>query len=165
MNRNNIWIHVSIAVVLITIAAVIGQIDRWRAALKGPWAVQIETVEKKTMCDHSRTAGKPEVLVRFKSGVSLEKIRDIASANHDKLTDEIESVSGLSVIDDLDDADAETVASQYAAMADVLYAEPNIRIKLDDPAVTASPRLIRVVRGNRPFRLPNDPSVRRPMGP
>ena len=36
MNRNNIWIHIGIAVVLITIAAVLGQIDRWRAALHGP---------------------------------------------------------------------------------------------------------------------------------
>ena len=94
MNRNNIWIHVGIAVVLITIAAVLGQIERWRAVLKGPRAVQIETVEKKTMCDHTKAVSEPEVLVRFKPGVSLEQIRSIASANHDILTDEIESVCG-----------------------------------------------------------------------
>ena len=32
MNRNNIWIHIGIAVILVTLAAVIGQIDRWRSA-------------------------------------------------------------------------------------------------------------------------------------
>ena len=34
MNRNNIWIHIGIAVILITLAAVLGQIGRWRAALR-----------------------------------------------------------------------------------------------------------------------------------
>jgi len=137
MNRNNIWIHVSIAVVLITIAAVIGQIDRWRAALKDVTAPNI-TFDKKKMCHPSNIMARPEVLVRFKPGVSIEKIRDIAAGNHDKLVDEIESVGGLSVIDDLDDADAGTVASQYAALSDVEYAEPNFQIDVDvDPPPSA----------------------------
>jgi subtilisin family serine protease len=71
------------------------------------------------------------------------------------LTDEIESVSGLSVIDDLDNADPQTVASQYAAMADVVYAEPNIQIKLDDPAQQASAHDL--FDRQSPFPLPNDP--------
>jgi hypothetical protein len=135
MNRNNIWIHVSIAMVLITIAAVIGQIDRWRAALKDVAPVNV-TVEKKRMCHPAATTLRPEVLVRFKPGTGLDKIRDIAAGNHDRLVDEIESVSGLSVIDDLDDADAEAVASQYAALSDVEYAEPNfdIRVPIEPPA-------------------------------
>ena len=29
MNRNNIWIHISIAVVVMTLAAVLGQISLW----------------------------------------------------------------------------------------------------------------------------------------
>ena len=38
------------------------------------------------------------------------------------------------MIDDLDNADSQTVASQYGAMSDtVAYAEPNYQIKLDDP--------------------------------
>jgi len=28
MNRNNIWVHISFAVILVALAAVIGQIDR-----------------------------------------------------------------------------------------------------------------------------------------
>ena len=134
MNRNNIWIHIGIAVVLITMAAVLGQIERWKMALHGPSNDPLRRVEKQDMTDRTAKIGPPEVLVRFKPGVSLDRIRNIASANHDRLTDEIESVSGLSVIDDLDNADAQTVADQYAAMSDtVAYAEPNYQIKLDDP--------------------------------
>ena len=97
----------------------------------------------------------PEVLVRFKPGISLDRIRAIASANHDQLTDEVESVSGLSVIDDLDNADAATVAAQYAAMTDVAYAEPNFQIKLDDPIVKESPRDL--VYREPTATHPNDP--------
>jgi len=132
MNRNNIWIHVGLAIVLITIAAVLGQIDRWKTALNVPNAESPRRVEKIVKLD--KTDAKPaEILVRFKPGVSIDKIRAITSTNHDKLTDEIESVGGLSIIDDLDDDDAQTVADQYAAMSDVSYAEVNNQIKLDDP--------------------------------
>ncbi|MGB2913715.1 MAG: hypothetical protein WBB81_09175, partial [Pyrinomonadaceae bacterium] len=125
MNRNNIWIHIGIAVVLITMAAVLGQIGRWKESLHDRSdAVQkrVETIK----ADQIGANTAPEVLVRFKPGVSLSQIRSIATANHDALTDEIESVSGLAVIDDLDNADAQTVANQYAARSDtVAYAEVN----------------------------------------
>ena len=128
MNRNNIWIHVGIAVVLISMAAVLGQIGRWRSALSQNDADRTERFRRLDGNPSIRTARDEtaEVLVRFKPGVTLEQIRRIASTNNDKLTDEIESVGGLSVIDDLDNADAKTVAAQYAAMSDtVAYAEPN----------------------------------------
>jgi thermitase len=134
MNRNNIWIHGGVAVILITLAAVFGQIDRWRAGLHPPERTVTKQVDKKVTLTKLAKAGRPEVFVRFKPGVSIDEIRAIASANHDVLTDEIESVSGLSVIDDLDDRDAKSVSDQYAAMTNlVVYAEPNAQIKLDDP--------------------------------
>ncbi len=141
MNRNNIWIHITLAVVLIAIAAVLGQIGRWRKAISDAPALpqRVETVKRPTD-DRPAKGCMPEVMVRFKSGVSLDRIRSIASAHHDKLPDEVESVSGLSFIDDLDNADAQSVADQYAAMSDVAYAEPNFQIKLDDPIVKESPR-------------------------
>ncbi|HRI04011.1 MAG TPA: S8 family serine peptidase [Pyrinomonadaceae bacterium] len=132
MNRNNIWIHIGIAVVLIMMAAVLGQIGRWRESLHD----RSDAVQKRveTIKAEQSNANAPEVLVRFKPGISLSQIRSIATANNDSLADEIESVSGLAVIDDLDNADAQTVANQYAAMSDkVAYAEVNYRIKLDDP--------------------------------
>jgi subtilisin family serine protease len=155
MNRNNIWIHVSIAVVIITIAAVLGQIDRWRSALKAPAApaAQVDAKREKKKPADDR---KPEVLVRFKPGISLGRIRAIAGTNHDRLVDEIESVSGLSVIDDLDDADAGAVAAQYSAMKDyVEYAEPNYKIELDDP--TAPLAAHDLLDRHSSFPRPNDP--------
>ncbi|MBK9216932.1 MAG: hypothetical protein IPM59_15310 [Chloracidobacterium sp.] len=98
MNRNNIWIHVTLAVVLVVFAAVLGQIERWRATLAVPTPPQTKALP-------ARKTGVPEVLVRFKPGVTLDRIRAVASANNDRLNDEIESVAGLTVIDDLDNAD------------------------------------------------------------
>ena len=77
MNRNNIWIHVTLAVVLVVFAAVLGQIDRWRAALSVPSTQpQIKAV-RTTGDDPIVKSGVPEVLVRFKPGVTLDKIREI----------------------------------------------------------------------------------------
>jgi len=159
MNRNNIWIHVGLAVVLITIAAVLGQIERWKTALSSSNIAQRTQIEKLSNDDPIVKKRSPEVLVRFKQGVSLDQIREIATANNDVLVDEIESVNGLTVIDDLDNFDAQTVASQYTAMTDsVEYAEPNFKIKLSEPDQNASPRdlLLRMPTENSATR-PNDP--------
>ncbi len=137
MNRNNLWIHIGLATVLIVFAAVLGQLERWKTALNGPQTripVQTERTVKPPVTD---TGAAPEVLVRFKPGVTLDRVREVAAANNDRLSDEIESVGGLTVIDDLDNADAATVAAQYSAMSDlVAYAEPNFEIKLAPPAET-----------------------------
>jgi thermitase len=129
MNRSNIWIHVGLAVVLIAFAAVLGQMERWRASLKDVSEIAATSQSAKTTTANN----VPEVLVRFKPGTTLDRIRDVAAAHHDRLSDEIESVQGLSVIDDLDNADPLAVANEYASMSDVAYAEPNFQIKLDDP--------------------------------
>lgn len=134
MNRNNIWIHVGLATVLITIAAVLGQIERWKAALNVSDGTQPAPAAKRASDDPIVKNSMPEVLVRFRHGVTLSQIRNIAAANNDALSDEIESVDGLSVIDDLDDVDAQSVADQYAAMNDlVLYAEPNQTVSIEGP--------------------------------
>ncbi len=158
MNRNNIWIHVGLAAVLITIAAVLGQVERWKAALSSSNISPGTQIEKLFPVDEEiKKMSKPEVLVRFKRGVPITQIRDIASTNHDALLDEIESVDGLSFIDDLDNADAATVAKQYAAMSDlVVYAEPNFKIKLDDPSQKEIPRDL--VFREPSADHPNDPS-------
>lgn len=154
MNRNNIWIHIGLAVVLVAFAAVLGQIDRWRTTLSVHNNVKhVEQVRTETL---PKAESAPEVLVRFKPNVSLSKIREIALAKNDKLADEIESVRGLTVIDDLDNADAANVAGQYSSMSEfVEYAEPNFRIELDDPIQKTSPRdlKLREPAGD----IPNDP--------
>jgi thermitase len=135
MNRNNIWVHISFAVILVALAAVIGQIDRWRAALRTlppSTSCPIRSVPKTVPAVPQ--ARPPELLVRFKPGVSLDEIRRIAVAHHDQLEDEIESVKGLSVIDDLDNTDPIVLTEQYRSMKDIVdYAEVNSQVSFDDP--------------------------------
>lgn len=137
MNRKNIWIHIGIAVILVTMAAVIGQIGRWRDSVRERRAVQTEKIRTQappvsTMPKSPLTAtSAPEVLVKFKPGTKLEDIKRIVGANNDRIEDEIESVNGLYSIDDMDDADAAAVAKQYGSMSDlVVYAEPNYEISI-----------------------------------
>lgn len=155
MNRKNIWVHIGLAVVMVTFAAVLGQIERIRTS------INTRNVEVRRQIDERNTkianahSDKPEVMVRFKPGVTLDRIRAIAASNHDVLKDNIESVSGLTTIDDLDDADPAAVAAQYASMSDVVaYAVPNFKIALDDPTQREFPR--DTVFYNFPG-MPNDP--------
>lgn len=157
MNRHNIWIHIGIAVILIAFAGVLGQFARWQSALHGPAIPTDRLSHSDPIQKATSTVGDAEVLVRFKPGVSLDKIRAIAAANHDKLDDEIESVSGLAAIDDLDNADAQTVANKYSAMSDVLYAEPNYKINLDDPIQKDEAQPRDLVSRKISNEHPNDP--------
>jgi thermitase len=156
MNRNNIWIHLCIVVVLVTMAAVWGQLRRWQSVKS------IDTTEKTVKVlppvapKRSNSEKEPEVLVKFRPNVSLADIKKLTQKNNDRIEDEIETVKGLVAIDDLDNADAQKVADQYSAMSDaVIYAEPNFQIKLDDPANTSAP-LDLSSRDNDPAG-PNDP--------
>ena len=133
MNRNNIWIHIGLAVVLVTIAAVVGQIDRWKSALRTP-VVERHTTAPVQPTRVARPNSDVEVFVQFRPGTTLETIESIAFGNHDQVADNIESVSGLTFIDDLDNADPESVAEQYRKLGNVEFAEVNGIIKLDDPA-------------------------------
>lgn len=157
MNRNNIWIHIGIAVVIVTLAAVLGQIRRWETSLRPSSTTSTPTISKPGVTAEKRenVGREAELLVRFKPGVSLDEIKRIAARNNDLMDDEYESVRGLVSIDDLDDADAEETARQYSAMSDLVeYAHPNYEIRLDPPSVPASRRdlLLRDVTGR-----PNDP--------
>lgn len=157
MNRNNIWIHIGIALIAVTLAGVLGQIDRWRSGLR---PVVSETRDlnrsggKTVSFERDRAANEPEVLVRFKSDVSTAQINRIASKLNDRVEDKLEIVSGLTSIDDLDDADPESVAAQYAAMTDIVsYAQVNHRIEFELPL--SRPVVER--SGDDLSDLPNDP--------
>ena len=151
MNRNNIWIHVTVAVVAITFAAVLGQIRRWESGLRAVDSTPPE-IEVSERPEHDAA---PEVLVKFKPGVSLQRIRALASLNNDRVDDEIEAVNGLVFLDDMDDASVESVVAQYRGRADVEYAEANVRIELDDPNPIAAEDLLD--RGGINAK-PNDPN-------
>jgi thermitase len=157
MNRRNIWIHITIAVVLITMAAVLGQFRRWQSSLGSFKANQTASkqVPKSLSVNRSNKDREPEVLVKFRPDISLAEIKRIAARNNDKVEDEIESVKNLVAIDDLDGADAQKVAEEYAKLSNlVLYAEPNVEIKLD-PTINAREVAEKPAEEN-PL-LPNDP--------
>lgn len=155
MNRNNIWIHLGIAVVIITLAAVMGQIRKWENSVRSTRTVSDLDKKRADLDRRPVSGGEPEILVRFKPGVTVDQIKKIAARNNDLMEDEIEAVSGLVSIDDMDNADAEALAAQYSAMSDLVeYAQPNYEIRLDPPGPEVSRKDL-VYRPNSGG--PNDP--------
>ena len=149
MNRNNFLPHVALALVLILVAAFAGQLRRWKTEWKH--RVRIIPAEEKRREPinnidaapyETRDNSAPEVMVRFKPGVTEETVKRITLRLHDQVEDEIESVPGLDAIDDLDDASPESVAAQYRGLPEVEYAEPVFEISADalEPVMPQDPR-------------------------
>src|SRR6478672_4363835 len=139
MNRNNFLPHVALAMILILVAAFAGQLRKWQTQWKS--RVRIITAEEKrrepinnieSAPFEPRQGNAPEVMVKFKPGVSEEAIERITQGLHDQVEDEIEAVPGLDAIEDLDDVDAETVANEYRKLPEVEYAEAVFEIEADD---------------------------------
>lgn len=140
MNRNNIFIHLSLAFVIILVAAFAGQLNRWRKEWKEQVRI-VPTAEKKRPAtteeialSETRSFGAPEVLVKFKSGVSRQQIDFLMSRLNDRVEDRIENAEGWESIDDLDNADAAATVAQYSQLPEVEYAEPNYEINLEEEA-------------------------------
>ena len=140
MNRNNIWIHLGLALIVVTVAAVLGQIDRWRSSLRPMMSETRDLarpVAKPTAIKRSPSDSEPEVLVRFKSGVTASQIEKLTAKFNDRVEDRLELVNGLVAIDDLDNADPAEVAAHYARMTDLVeYAHENFIIEADIPDFT-----------------------------
>jgi thermitase len=64
--------------------------------------------------------------------VSLETIESLTKRFNDRVEDRIENIAGWTSIDDLDNADADTVVANYASLPEVEYAEANFDISLDE---------------------------------
>src|SRR5918998_2224810 len=105
MNRRNFIWHAALAVMLVAVAAFIGQIKR---SMDGPPPSFVEVpraefpVHEREVPDAYRESR--DVLVRFRAGVSRERIEEITHAFNDAVDDRVEAVEGLVEIDDLDDA-------------------------------------------------------------
>ena len=138
MNRNNFFIHLALALVLILVAAFAGQLSRWRKEWRSHLVIVPSTEKKKpttreeVVLGETRSFGRPEVLVKFKSGVSRETIESLAARLHDRVEDRIEYAEGWASIDDIDNADASTIVNEYLQLAEVEYAEPNYDIQIPD---------------------------------
>lgn len=136
MNRNKFILQIALAIFLILIAAFAGQLRKvqreWRSAVRiMPGASEPGVVFDPNQIDETRAKGVPEVLVKFRSGVAEDAIAQITARLNDRVEDEIESVSGLAAIDDLDNLEAESIAAEYRALPEVEYAEASHEISLD----------------------------------
>ncbi|HEX8145996.1 MAG TPA: S8 family serine peptidase [Pyrinomonadaceae bacterium] len=161
MNRRNYTLHFALAGALVVLAAAAGRIERWEGSGVGDaprrQAVVKETAPAPRADETFDEEGEPEVLVRFKPGVSAERMREIAASLNDRVEDEIESVGGLAAIDDLDDEEAARVAEEYASLPEVEYAEPNFRIEADPIGVSYSSGFSGRSAEALPAGGPNDP--------
>lgn len=135
MSRNNIWVHLSIALALILVAALAGgvrqlkkTIERSRGQVSAPAS---KPDDQESNSDNDDDSDKVEVLVRFRAGTTREIINRITSQFHDEVEDRIESVEGLDVIEDEDGQSAADVVAQYRSLPEVEYAETNSEIVLD----------------------------------
>ena len=94
MNRNNFKWHLAIAVLIIGVAALLGQVRKWSARL-GSVAGSKISVPAPPSPVAARTAadGEPEVLVKFKPNVGLAQIKSIVRAKNDRVEDVVEKDS------------------------------------------------------------------------
>jgi thermitase len=137
MNRQNFPKHLLLAVTIIMLAAMAGQIRRWQR----DWQPRrsravLTTTQPAARVSRPRAS---EVIVRFRQGTALERIRAIALRQNDRIEDRIESVNGLFVIEDEDGRDVDAVVNEYRALPDVEYVEPNYTISLDPEPKGAVP--------------------------
>jgi subtilisin family serine protease len=135
MNRNTIWIHVAVALVLVLLAAFAGRLGTWQKNWKP--LKQTASSSHETDEDSAESGAddpiiqKAEVLVRFRAGVTQDAIEKIAQRLNDQIEDRIEAVEGLEVIEDEDGKSADEIAAQYSTLPEVEYAEVNNEIMLD----------------------------------
>lgn len=144
MNRQNFLGHLALALTLIVLAGFAGQIKRWqgetshtpRARVDSDYIVRETVREEVEVLDEAEESesGNAEVLVRFRPGTSLERIKTLARMNNDRFEDEYENVKNLVALEDEDGLDAEEVAEEYRSLPDVEYAEPVFEIHIDHTA-------------------------------
>lgn len=140
MNRNNIFIHLALAFVLVLVAAFAGQLNKWRKTARTHIQIVPATEKKRATTSEeialseTRSFGRPEVLVKFKSGVSREEIEILTQRFNDRIEDRFENVDGWEAVDDLDNADAAELVAQYSRIQEVEYVEPNYEISLEEDA-------------------------------
>ncbi|HUS09867.1 MAG TPA: S8 family peptidase [Pyrinomonadaceae bacterium] len=133
MSRNKYILYIAIVLVILLAVALVSQVRKLQKQL--PSSVRIIPSESKSRKDVAQTgieessvATRPEVLVKFRAGISTDKLNQIITRFHDQPQDEIEAVPGLTAIDDRDNADAAEVAAQYGVLPEVEYAEANYEI-------------------------------------
>lgn len=163
MSRNKYILYVALVLVAILAVALASQIrtlkKQWRTSVR---IIPAESKSREDVAqnelnqDAARSSSQAEVLVKFRAGVSEDAIRDITSRFNDRIQDEIEAVSGLTAIDDSDNAEAAAVAIQYQNLSEVEYAEPNYEISLEQDGSDTSPVRVNDPHFEEQWSLAND---------
>jgi subtilisin family serine protease len=138
MNRNNLLLHIALALVIILVAAFAGQLRRWqkewtKTARIVPGTTKKQDIDRtdQILNEENSPVRRAEVLLKFREHVSREQRREITERFNDEIEDQIEAVPGLLAIDDLDDAKIEDVVAEYQALPEIEYAEENFAISLE----------------------------------
>jgi subtilisin family serine protease len=141
MSRNKYILYITLVLGIVLVVAFAVQVKKLQKQVRS--AVRIIPTEPKsrggvdqngleTSTANSRL--RPDVLVKFRAGVSEDTITQITARFNDQVQDEIEAVPGLTTIHDPDSTDAGTLAAQYQSLPEVEYAEPNYEISIDQTA-------------------------------
>ena len=136
MNRQNFFGHLALALTLIMLAAVVGQLRRWKYEPSPTRRARVELVPEAVPPGDAMeaTETKPkgaEILVRFRPGTTRSEIEDITFTRHDEVEDEVECVEGLTVIEDQNGLDVDAVVSEYSKLPMIEYAEPVFTVQAD----------------------------------
>ena len=139
MSRNKTILAVAAVLIIVLGLAFLAQVRNLQKQLRS--SVRIVPAESKARQDLGESgtgqdaayASRPEILVKFRAGVSADAIGELTRRLGDRVQDEIEAVPGLNMIDDPDNAEASTLVEQYRALPEVEYAEPNYEITIDQP--------------------------------
>jgi len=151
MSRNKYILYISVLLVIILAFAFAVQIKRLPRQVRS--TVRIIPEEPKTREDAQNELNqnaaisltRPEILVKFRAGVSPDTIEQVINRFNDRIQDEIEAVPGLVSVHDTDSGDANALSAQYSALPEVEYAEPNYEISLDQASNNVT-----VTRANDP---------------
>jgi subtilisin family serine protease len=141
MSRNKYILYIALVLGLILVVAFGVQVKNLQKQFRS--SVRIIPAEPKsragvdqngleTSSATSRT--RPNILVKFRAGVSTDTVTQITARFNDQVQDDIEAVPGLKTIHDPDNTDAAALAAQYRSLPEVEYAEPNYEISIDQAA-------------------------------
>lgn len=138
MSRNKYILSLALVAMFILVLAFAAQVRKVQRQLRT--SVRVIPAESKSRenvaqngldQDTEKSSARPEVLVKFRAGVSEDTIEQLTARFNDRIRDQIEAVPGLNAIDDPDNLDPIGIAAQYQALPEVEYAEPNYEISLD----------------------------------
>lgn len=140
MSRNKYILYVALLLVIILALALAFQVKKLKKQVRS--SVRIIPAESKSSEDvqnqlnqnAASSSARPQLLVKFRAGVSAYAINQIAGGFNDQVQDEIETVPGLTTIRDSDNAEASAIVARYRALSEVEYAEPNYEISIDQAA-------------------------------